>query len=959
MSGEAIGARAPGARDAAGSGDRARVEHEVTAVISGLLAELGSAPGRRIAPGDSLDRDLGLGSLERVELLLRIEQAFGIRLSDAVMLAADTVTDLVTAILAGSPAIESMPQAAAIPGEGAAAPSSARSLIEALAWQVEHNPDRPHILLRGDDGDEQTITYGALWSRAHAVAAGLRARRVAVGESVSLMLRTEEAFFASFFGVLLAGAVPVPIYPPFRLDRLEEYAQRQIGILRNAEATLLVTFDQATRVAGLLRARLASLREVVTAGDLATSADAVVDGYASGGEDAALIQYTSGSTGEPKGVLLSHANLLANIRAIGAALDLRPDDVGVSWLPLYHDMGLIGTWLTALYFGLPIALMSPLAFLARPSRWLWSLHTHRGTVSPAPNFAYELCARRVPDAEIEGLDLRPWRLALNGSEAVSPDTIDRFTRRFTAYGFRAEAMCPVYGLAESSVALTIPPIGRPPLIERISREALQTSRRAVPPAPEEATPLRFVSCGRPIPGHAVRIVDHAERVLGERIEGRIEFRGPSVTAGYYRRPDVNRAVLHDGWMDSGDLGYIADGELFITGRQKDIIIKAGRNLYPEELEEVAGDIAGIRKGCVAAFSVPDPALGSERLVVVAESRATEPRVREALRSAVTDRVVAALGIPPDTVVIAAPRSVRKTSSGKIRRRTTRDAYLQGRLELGRLSLAGQWARLAGRDLGARARRAARHAGDLLFTAWLAAVLLMTLPILWLVVHITAPGPPADRVVKLCCRFLLRACFCPLRVSGTEHLRGLGSVVFCANHSSYLDSVALLAALPVHARFVAKQELLDTPLIRTIIRKVGHLPVERVDLSRSLDDARAVVGALREGANLVVFPEGTFASTPGLLPFRLGAFKAAGELRKPIVPVAIAGTRAILGAGRLPHPGRISVTIAPPILPRGDGWPELVRLRDGARAQIASLTGERLVRRGSRPQLQPASAAAKL
>jgi 1-acyl-sn-glycerol-3-phosphate acyltransferase len=234
------------------------------------------------------------------------------------------------------------------------------------------------------------------------------------------------------------------------------------------------------------------------------------------------------------------------------------------------------------------------------------------------------------------------------------------------------------------------------------------------------------------------------------------------------------------------------------------------------------------------------------------------------------------------------------------------------------------------------------------------VLLVALPTLWLALHLASPGRPADRVVRLGCRFLLRACFCPLRVSGTEHLRGLDSVVFCANHSSYLDSVALLAALPVDVRFVAKRELLETPLIRTIIRKVGHLPVERVDLSRSLEDASAVAEALRAGASLVVFPEGTFADTPGLLPFRLGAFKAAVEIQKPIVPVAIVGTRAILGAGRLPRPGRIDVTIAAPIAPHGEGWPELVRLRDSARAQIAAITGERLMT--SRPLLEshPAS-----
>jgi 1-acyl-sn-glycerol-3-phosphate acyltransferase len=922
--------------------DRALIERELSTIVSGLLSELGSAPGRRIAAGDSLDRDLGLGSLERVELLLRIEHAFGVRLADDVMVTADTMADLATAVLAGAPKMpEPLPLAMPIVGEGVAAPRAASSLVEALAWHVERNPDRTHVMLREGDGKELTVTYARLWAGAQAVATGLRQRNLGPGETVSLMLRTEEAFFTSFFGVLLAGGVPVPIYPPFRLDRLEEYANRQVGILRNAQATLLITFEEVARIAALLRSRVPSLREVVTRDRLAIPGD--THAFRPAGQDPALIQYTSGSTGEPKGVLLSHANVLANVRAIGEALEFRPDDVGVSWLPLYHDMGLIGTWLTALYFGLPIAVMSPLAFLSRPSRWLWSLHAHRGTVSPAPNFAYELCARRIPDADIVGLDLSAWRLALNGAEAVSPETIERFTRRFAAYGFRAEAMCPVYGLAESSVALTVPPIGRTPRIERIGREAFQTSRRVEAAAAGESTPLRFVSCGHPIPGHEVRIVDQSGRAVAERIDGRIEFRGPSVTAGYYRRPDATRAVLHDGWMDSGDLGYLADGELFVTGRQKDLIIKGGRNLYPEEVEEVAGDVAGIRKGCVAAFSVSDPALGTERLIVVAESHAADAETRERLRVSVIDRVVAALGIPPDVVVIAPPRSVRKTSSGKIRRGATRQAYLDGRLEAGRFSVAGQWVRLIARDLAARAEGAARRAGELLFAAWVGLVLLVTLPALWLAVHLASSGPAADRVVKGWCRLVLRACLCPLHVRGTQHLAGLGAAALCSNHSSYLDAVVLLASLPAGVRFVAMRELLATPLIRTIIRKVGHLTVERADVSRGLEDARAVVDALRSGATLLVFPEGGFADAPGLRPFRLGAFKAAVESAKPIVPVAVVGTRAIFGGGRaLPRRGTIEVTVAPPIPPQGAGWPEIVRLRDVTRSQIAEMTGDRPV-----------------
>jgi acyl-CoA synthetase (AMP-forming)/AMP-acid ligase II len=453
--------------------------------------------------------------------------------------------------------------------------------------------------LQREDGQEQIITHGALWEGAAAIAAGLREHGVRPGESVALMLRTEEAFFSAFCGVLLVGAVPVPLYPPFRPSRLEEYVSRQVGILRNAEARLLVTFPEAERLAGIFRARVPSLRAVITVEQVAIpGTPTTATQWAA--EAPALIQYTSGSTGDPKGVLL------ANIRAIGEALAIGPDDVAVSWLPLYHDMGLIGAWLGSLYHGIPVVILSPLAFLARPARWLWALHRHRGTLSPAPNFAFDLCVTRIRDADLDGLDLSSWRLALNGSEAVSADTIERFTRRFAPYGFRPEAMCPVYGLAEASVGLTMSPPGQPPRVDRVSRDVFTETRTAATASGEETAPLRFASCGRPLPGHAVRIVGPDGRPLGERTEGGLEFRGPSVTAGYFRNPQVTAAVLHDGWMDSGDLGYWAEGELFITGRRKDMIKKAGRNLYPQEIEEMVGDLPGIRKGCVAAFGLADP-----------------------------------------------------------------------------------------------------------------------------------------------------------------------------------------------------------------------------------------------------------------------------------------------------------------------------------------------------------------
>ena len=409
-----------------------------------------------------------------MELVARLERAFGRALDDR-CLALDTAAGLARALVEGAPGQAlSLPAREAALGAAADIGAGVRTLHESL-WRHAHlDPGRVHVFLRDDPAwrapggagaapgaaseSEEPITYGRLRDEAAAVAGGLRERGIARGDTVALMLPTGLDFLRAFFGILLARAIPVPIYPPVRLDRLEEYAARQSAILADAGVRLLVTIPRARPVASLLRPAVKTLADVVTADELAASG-APVSGPEGGGGDPAFIQYTSGSTGQPKGVLLTHDNLLANVRAIAAGLEVRPTDAGVSWLPLYHDMGLIGSWLTCLHHGLPLTLLPPTAFLARPERWLWAIHQRRATLSAAPNFAYELCARRIPDAALEGLDLSSWRVALNGAEPVSRGTLERFARRFSPCGFRPEAMMPVYGLAECSVGLCVPPRG--------------------------------------------------------------------------------------------------------------------------------------------------------------------------------------------------------------------------------------------------------------------------------------------------------------------------------------------------------------------------------------------------------------------------------------------------------------------------------------------------------------------
>jgi 1-acyl-sn-glycerol-3-phosphate acyltransferase len=915
-------------------------EARVLQIVRELAGEVGGSRAQRaVSAHASLEREVGLGSLERVELMLRIERTFGSALDDSA-LSIDTPADLARAV-ASAPASRVPPTA----GAGAATVGGAphigahASTVHASLWQhAAADPDRPHAYVREDDGVEHEVTYGRLLTEARAVAGALRSRGVGRGDRVAIMLPTGVDFLAVFQGILVAGAVPVPIYPPARLDRLEEYLLRQAAILRDAGARLLVGVPAAAGVAGLLKGAAPDLGGVVSAAALREGDP--WPGPEGSGSDAAIIQYTSGSTGQPKGVLLTHENLLANIRAIAAGVGAVPTDVGASWLPLYHDMGLIGSWLFCLCRGLPISILSPLAFLARPERWLWTIHRRRASLSGAPNFAYELCVRKVPETALEGLDLSSWRCALNGAEPVSPDTLDRFARRFEPHGFRREALMPVYGLAESSVALCFPPLGRGPRVDRVSRRALEGTGRAEPAGPSDASALRFVATGRALPEHETRIVDEAGRDLPERTVGRLVFRGPSVTPGYFGKPEATAAMrLPGGWLDSGDLAYVADGEVFIAGRRKDLIIKGGRNLVPQEIEDVAASVEGVRRGCVAAFGVTSADQGTETLVVVAETRLTDSASRDRLVAAITERVAAAVGLPPDAVVIAGPGAVPKTPSGKIRRAAARQMYLDA--SLGRAGGLGplRRARLAASATLAMALPRMAVAGRAAYAGYLA----LALGALALVAWPLALLVPERRFIRLLqrtgARLALWIAGCLGSVEGESRLPASGPCLFVCNHASHADVPALVALLPRPFVFVAKREVRAWPLVGLLVRRAGHLTVDRADAVDGIATAEQVARAIESGESVLVFPEATFTAAAGLRPFRLGAFKAAVDTGAPIVPLALRGTRRVLPEGRLPRPHRIDLWIGEPVAAEGSGFRGIVALRDRVADAIAAHCGE--------------------
>lgn len=935
-------------------GEELAQRSEFLGLISEFLRDLN--PGRArfidVSPESRLERDLGIDSLGRAELTLRIERAFRVRLSIPAVNEAETVGELFRALRQAKPRGGQTDRRIITPARSLSpvpAATEARTLLEILDWHASRHGDRLHAtVLQDDETVLGTLTYSELQQRAHSFAEGLLGRDIEPGDRIALMLPTSTDFFIAFMGILRAGAIPIPIYPPTRLSQIEDHVRRQAKILQNAGARVLVTVPEGRRLAGLLRHLVNSLDAVESVADLSTASVSLPLPPPAKAEDVALIQYTSGSTGDPKGVVLTHANLIANIHAMGSALEASADDVFVSWLPLYHDMGLIGGWLACLHYAARFYVMSPASFLVRPDSWLWAIHRYRGTLSASPNFGLDFCLNKIDDADLEGLDLSSMRMMANGSEPVSADSIRRFSERISRFGFRPEAMAPVYGLAECAVGLAFPPLGRPPLIDSVDREALTRTGAARPAQTDDPTPIELVACGQALPGHEIRIVDDSGRELADRQEGRLEFCGPSASSGYFRNKEKTSQLIRDGWLDSGDRAYMVSGDIYITGRIKDIIIRAGHNIYPQELEEEVATIPGVRKGGVAVFGSTDRASGTEQLVVLAETKETNPTERAALHGRITEVVSVFLDKPPEQIIFVPPRSIPKTSSGKLRRSAAKAFYEEGRIGLKPLGVRWQIARLAVRGATGRLRRAARLLADRLYAAWwwtdvglcyfLGWIAVMALPRLewrWAVARRIARAAFVGMGVRV-------------SVSGSERIP-LRDAVLAFNHSSYIDGLLLVAFVPGEPVFVAKKELAAQKFAGPFLRRLGAVFVERYEVSASVADAEAVTRLVRDGRVPVFFPEGSFSRRSGLSEFYLGAFKIAAEAGKPVIPGVLRGTRAMLrGDQWFPRRTAISLTFEEPIAPIGTDFASVLRLRDAVREAILAKCGEPDIRELVKP-----------
>lgn len=520
------------------------------------------------------------------------------------------------------------------------------------------------------------VPWAVLHDDARAMAAALQARGVCPGDHVALLGPTTRPLVTAIQATWLSGAATVMLPLPMRLASIAEFVQQTRTRILASDAVAVVVDDQ---LAEFLDPAPGD-PPVVLLSTLARSpggrgSEAYVR-PADNPDALAIVQYTSGSTADPKGVMLPHRCVTANLDAIRIAGRLDPSvDVGVSWLPLYHDMGLIGLLTLPMTTGMDLALAAPQDFLSAPARWMQWMSAFGGTATAGPSFSYALAARAL--RRLDGLDLSRWRLALNGAEPVDPDAVDAFVDAGAEHGLDPGAVFPAFGMAEATLAVTFPEPGTGLRVDTIDARVLETDRYAAAVDRSQRGARRLALLGRPVPGLEVRVCEPSTGgSMSEREVGEIEIRGASVTPGYYEHPTATRAAFHDGWLRTGDLGYLVDGELVVCGRLKDLIILAGRNVHPQDVERAIAGIDGVRAGNIIAFGTAGRR-GREALVIVAESKADE---HGGVRAAVAARVRDAVGITPEDVVLVRPGTLPKTSSGKLQRSLCRDRYLATALD---------------------------------------------------------------------------------------------------------------------------------------------------------------------------------------------------------------------------------------------------------------------------------------
>jgi fatty-acyl-CoA synthase len=534
----------------------------------------------------------------------------------------------------------------------------------------------------GRDRTERYYPYEKMEAEALRRAAKLAELGLQKGDRVALVLPEPHEFVLTFLGAVFAGVVPVPIFPRASFKNADSYVDVLAHIIRTSSARVVFCMDANLSVVERVREHDCGNPTIVDVTHAFEGEPSPPAGWAPPAlthEDICFLQFTSGSTNKPKGVVVTHGNLVANTQSFmnEHGLQRNDSDIAVSWLPLYHDMGLIGFVLATLLWDIPPVILPTELFARAPGLWLETISRMGGTITYAPNFAFDLVVKRTKDKDLAALDLSKLRVVGSGAEPIRPKTLRAFAERFAPAGFKSSAFLPSYGMAESTLAITFHPCGTEMVVDRVDaaamRQGLATAAAAGASA-EDPSVLELMSCGVPFPGHELRIVNEAGEALPERVVGQVVARGPSVTPGYFENEDATREALVDGWLQTGDLGYVAEGNLYICGRLKDLIIIRGANHYPQDIEWSIGELPGVRRGNVFAFSVDVD--GQEALVIAAEAnRADAAELREQIKRRVSEE----FGLVPAHIAIVPLGELPKTSSGKAQRRKTKQLYEAGEL----------------------------------------------------------------------------------------------------------------------------------------------------------------------------------------------------------------------------------------------------------------------------------------
>ena len=556
-------------------------------------------------------------------------------------------------------------------------PDKPTTLAQALTALAQSRPtDQTRgFRFRSLTGEELNYPWFAMEREARRRGAMLLASGMRKGDRLAVVIAEPHEFVLTFLGAVAAGVVPVPIYPRAGFKAKNAYVETVSHIVAAAGARVLITLENTREVIEEVVAKGASLERILTVEEFFRGDAPTVEWPTIEPHDLCFLQFTSGSTSMPKGVMVTHASLIANVNAFlgPAGIAKNDDDIAITWLPLYHDMGLIGFVLGTLLFDLPTVLLPTEAFARRPTMWMEAMSHYGGTITFAPNFAYSLAVKRSRDKDLEGLNLSKLRVAGCGAEPINANVMRAFAERFAPAGFNANALMPCYGMAEATLAISFHAHGTPLIIDRVSARSM-TLGQAVPAAEGEDA-LELLSCGPAFPEHSVRVVDDSGAFLGERAVGELIMQGPSVTSGYYQNPEATSAGYREGWLHTGDLGYIVDGRIYVCGRIKDLIIIRGANFYPQDIEWAVSEVPGVRRDNVVAFSVVND--GEESLVIAAEGGSADAAL---LRKTIAAKVSESCGLSIGHVAVVRVGSLPKTSSGKPQRRRTKQLFELGQLE---------------------------------------------------------------------------------------------------------------------------------------------------------------------------------------------------------------------------------------------------------------------------------------